>query len=266
MPAVGSITNFPAALQPIIQQNFLDRELLEGLDAVYGFRRVAFQEVINAGIGETITKSKKGRKAPTTTPVPASSITGLDDGLTPAAYAVEQFSLTLNLFGDTVDVDWVASQTMIADHMLAAARNNGEQAAHSLERRARQQLYSAYLGGNSRVRTDLGASSTTTCHVDDMRGFQFVLVNGVPTAVGGGTNLTVVESGTTPQTLTVTSISIDGSSSSNVPDGLSGVITFSAASAPTNVDTLVAAGSSKVIWAGGKTNTAQITPGDVFTA
>jgi hypothetical protein len=155
--------------------------------------------------------------------------------------------------------------------MLAVARNSGVQAAQSKERIARNALYGAYLSGNSRVRVDLGASSTTTCHVDDVRGFQFQMVNGVQTAVSGGNPMTVQEnadsSGGVTQTLTVTGVAADGSNMSTLASsgGISGVLTFGVATAPFHGDQLIAAAAPTIIRPNGRLCTTDLIGGDIMT-
>ena len=49
------ISNFPAALQPIIQQGYLEREFEHALNSRLGYRAVADREEFAVGIGETLT-------------------------------------------------------------------------------------------------------------------------------------------------------------------------------------------------------------------
>jgi len=271
------INNFPAALVATIQTGFLDREFEEGLDSLLAYRLCALQETIPARIGETLTRTRKSRLNPVTTPlVPSAVSANIDNSLIPSSFTVEQYSFTVFEYAGTFDVDLLAEMVGIADQMIVGSRNNGVQAAQSLERLAKQALFAAYNGGNTYVRTDLGVSSTTTCHVDDVRGFQNVLVNGVVTPVSAGNPLTVLEqpavSGGLTQTLNVTSVVADGSSSSIYPgsvlgttDGLSGVLTFTAAAAPVTGDAIVATSAPRVFRPSGKITTTQLAAGDVLT-
>lgn len=266
---MGSFTNFPAALAAILQQGFLERELEEGLDSILAYRRAALQETIPCRIGETLTRTRKGRKTPVTTPMNPSTNTGLDNGLTPSTFSIEQYSFTMQEYADTVDTNMIQDLAGIADQLIGNSRNNGVQAAQSMERIARMKLFGAYLGGNSRVRTDLGAGSTTTAHVDDIRGFGTVLVNGVVTPISGANPLSVVEtaisSGGVNQTLSVTAAVADGTNHSSVPDGVSGVLTFTAATTPVNGDSLIANNGPKILRPFSHLTTAQLTGSDVLT-
>jgi hypothetical protein len=266
---MGSFTNFPAALAAILQQGFLERELEEGLDSVLAYRRAALEETVPTRLGETLTRTRKGRKTPVTTPLNPANNTGLDNGLTPSTFTVEQYSFTMQEYADTVDTNMVQELAGIADQLIANSRNNGVQAAQSMERIARLKLFAGYLGGNSRVRTDLGAGSTTTCHVDDITGFTTVLVNGVVTGISSTNPLTVNEisissSGVT-QTLTVTGATADATNHSSRPDGTSGLLTFTAATTPVNGDALLALNGPMILRPFGKRTTAQLSGSDVLT-
>ena len=219
-----AVNNFPAALQPIIQQGFLEREFQSGIHSRLGFRAIADREEIPNKVGETVTKTRTGLKAPVTTPLNPSTNTNLDNGLTPSGWTVEQYSLSMNMFGDTIDLNMVTQGVGIAKQFMKNAEVNGVQAAQSLDRLARNALFSSYLGGNTRVRTTLGAPALTLA-VDDIRGFQYVLSNGVMVPVSVATPMTVtVGAGV----YTLSSVVADGSNVSTAPIGVSGVLTFTA--------------------------------------
>ena len=84
----------------------------------------------------------------------------------------------------------VTNRVGIASQFLQNAYSNGEQAARSLDELARNALFSAYFGGNTRVRLTL-ASPGTSVAVDDLRGFQFAFVFGVQQPVSTTNPLTV---------------------------------------------------------------------------
>ncbi len=226
-----AIQNFPTSLQPIIQQGFLAREFQDGLMSRLGFRAIADREVFPNRIGETVTKTRKGLKAPVTTPMAPSSNTNFDNGLTPSSWTVEQYMLGINQYGDTIDLNMVTEGVGIASQFLANSKTNGIQAMQSLDRLARNALFGGtpggvggYLGGNTRVITTQGAASSTV-HVDDIRGFQTVLssqgqvapisASGGMTAVVGVDSYVVV--GTTSDTVNI----------STAPGGVSGTLLFS---------------------------------------
>jgi hypothetical protein len=145
------IQNFPATLQPIIQQGYLEREFEQALHSRLGYRAVADREEFAVGIGETLTKTRAGLKPSVTTPLTSASNTNLDNGLTPQYFSVEQYTLGINLYAATTDLNMVTSGVAIASMFLQNAAINGEQAARSLDELARNALFAAYFGGNTRV-------------------------------------------------------------------------------------------------------------------
>jgi len=217
------IQNFPAALQPIIQQGFLEREFQQALRSRLGYRAVADREDIAVGIGETLTKTRAGLKPSVTTPLAPALNTNLDNGLTTTSWGVEQYTLTLNFYAATADLNMVTSRVGIASQFLQNAYVNGEQAARSLDELARNALFNSYFGGNSRVRTTLGSAGPTIA-VDDIRGFQTVFVNGVQTAVGGSSSLAVTVGS---NVYTLVGAAADSTNVSTTPNGVSGTLTFS---------------------------------------
>src|SRR6195952_2214495 len=152
------IQNFPASLLPIIQQGFLEREFSQALRSRLGYRACADRVDIAVGIGETLTKTRAGLKPSVTTPLPPATNTNLDNGLTPGTWGVEQYTLTINHYAATTDLNMVTSRVGIAAMFLQNAFINGEQAARSLDELARNALFAPYFGGNTRVRTTLGSA------------------------------------------------------------------------------------------------------------
>ncbi len=223
------IQNMPTALQNAIQQGFLEREFHTGLQSAIGYRAVADREPVAINVGETVTKTRAGLKAPVTTPLSASGNTNLDNGITPTSQTIEQYTLGIDQYGDSIDLNVITSQVGIANQFLLNARTNGTQARQSLDRIARNALFAAYLGGNTRVRTTLGAPAATI-NVDDVRGFELVLA-GTATANAGkyvpvsGTYTAPVLVGLNVYTLIGTAR--DGSNVSTTPGGYSGTLTFS---------------------------------------
>ena len=276
------IQNMPTQLQAVIQQGFLETEFRNGLTSRLAYRNIADREPISINIGETITKTRQGFKAPITTPMTPSGNTNLDNGLTPSATAVEQYVLSLNMYGDTTDLNVVTSQVGIANQFLLNAKVNGTQAAQSLDRLARNALFGTgssayaggYLGGNTRVRTTLGSPNVTIA-VDDVRGFGSALSNGVFQPVSGSYT-TQVQVGS--NTYTLTGVAVDGSNGSTSPLGISGTLTFSATvlvADATALNTVTLANAPVLIrpngkWVGGSafaptTSTASLTATDILT-
>lgn len=258
------ITNFPAALQPIIQQGFLEREFAQALSSRLGYRAVADREDVAVGIGETLTKTRAGLKPSVTSPVPAANNTNLDNGLTPTNWGVEQYTLSINHYAATTDLNMVTSRVGIASQFLQNAYVNGEQAARSLDELARNALFAAYFGGNTRVRTTL-TSAGPALAVDDVRGFLTAQVSGVPTAVSGSNPLTVTVGA---DAYSLTGVAVDGTNVSTTPGGLSGVLSFASnvtVSDGTAGNTVTAANASVVVRPNGRANTSLLAATDTIT-
>ena len=157
------ITDFPASLQAALQVDMLNREFEEGLDSILAYRRMALQETIPGRVGETLTRTRKGRTPPNTVPLTGAQVqANLDNSMTPVSYGLEQYTFAINRYAGTQDVYLMQELAGIADQVIAASRNNGVAGAQSLERIAKTKLFAAYNGGNTYVRTGLGASTTTT--------------------------------------------------------------------------------------------------------
>ena len=217
------IQNFPAALQPIIQQGYLEHRFEQALRAKLGYRAIADREDFTIGIGETLTKTRAGLLAAATTPLAPATNTNFDNGMSPDQYAVEQYTVTINAYGKTLDLNTVTSRVGIANQFVQNAYALGENAGRTLDTLAQNALFNVYLGGNTRVRTTLGAPATTVS-VDDIRGFQIVFVNGVQTPVSAGNPLAVTVGADAYSAVGATA---DGSNVSTAPGGISGTLTFS---------------------------------------
>ena len=260
------IQNFPSQLQPIIQQGFLAREFQDGLQSRLGFRSIADREIFPNRIGETVTKTRKGLKAPVTVPLSPTTNTNFDNGLTPSSWTVEQYTLTINQYGDTIDLNMVTEGVGIASQFLANARTNGVQAMQSLDRIARNALFGGasggvggYLGGNSRVNTPL-TSASKTIYVDDVRGFQNVMNSYGQVVALASTSGMVVTVGSNAYTLATSNA--DTVNVSTAPNGISGSLSFTTNVAMTDgtlASPVVAATAPLVLRPNGRLTTAALT-------
>jgi len=219
------IQDFPAVLQPIIQQGYLERAFRDALVARLGFRSIADREPIATNIGETVTKTRAGLLPVVTTPLNPANNTNFDNGLgSPVQWCVEQFTLTMNQYGIPMDLNTVTQNVGIAGRFVRNAFSLGENAMRTLDTLARDALYASYLGGNTRVRTTLGAPGTTVA-VDDIRGFTHTWTSaGTPVAVSAQNTIAVLVDDTVYTCIGATA---DGSNVSTAPGGISGTLTFS---------------------------------------
>ncbi len=258
------IQNFPAALQPIIQQGFLEREFSQALQSRLGYRACADRVKVAVGIGETLTKTRAGLKPSVTTPLAPATNTNLDNGLSPTTWGVEQYTISINLYAATTDLNVVTERVGIASQFLQNAYVNGEQAARSLDELSRNALFGAYLGGNTRVRTTL-ASAGPSVSVDDVRGFLTVFVNGVQQPVSSSNPMTVTIGASVYSLIAVSADAINVSTS---PNGISGTLTLSgtvSVSDGTALNTVTAASGSTILRPSDRGNTSLITASDTLT-
>ena len=258
------ISNFPAILQPIIQQGFLEREFAQAMASRLGYRACADRQEFSVGIGETLTKTRAGLKPSVTQPVAAASNANLDNGLVPTGWGIEQYTITINHYAATTDLNMVTSRVGIAGQFLQNAAINGEQAARSLDELARNALFAPYFGGNTRVRVAIGSAGNAVA-VDDIRGFTTTFVNGIQSAVGGSTSLTVTVG---QGVYSLVGTTADSVNVSTTPGGISGTLTFSGniTAADGGLGNAVqAANSSVVIRPNERSTTAALTQSDTLT-
>jgi hypothetical protein len=216
------------------------------------------------GIGETLTKTRAGLKPSVTTPLSGSSNTNLDNGLTPGNWGVEQYTITLNFYAATQDLNMVTSRVGIASQFLQNAAINGEQAARSLDELARNALFAAYFGGNTRIYQPLAVASPSI-EVDDIRGFQYVFVNGVQQAVSSSNTLSVTVGA---DVYTLTGASADLINVSTTPGGVSGTLTFSTSVSLADgvlASPVKAATASSIVRPAGRATTAALQATDTLT-
>jgi hypothetical protein len=259
-----AIQNFPAALQPMIQQGFLEREFQDGLESVLAYRAAAQRETFAVNIGETLTKTRPGLKAPVTTPLTAASNTNLDNGLSSSTWTIEQYTMTLAQYGDTIDLNTVTNKVGIVDQFLHNAKVNGKQAAGSLDRLARNKLFATYMGYATRVRVTLGAPATTIS-VDDITGFATTLVAGKPTPVSPSNPMNVTVGS---NVYVLNSVTADGSNVSTNFNGVSGTLTFAGNVTVldgTALNAVVAANAPTILRPNGKAHSQALVGTDVFS-
>jgi hypothetical protein len=258
------IQNFPVSLQPIIQQGFLEREFSQALRSRLGYRACADRVDVAVGIGETLTKTRAGLKPTVTTPLAPATNTNLDNGLTSTSWGVEQYTISINLYAATTDLNVVTERVGIASQFLQNAYVNGEQAARSLDELSRNALFGAYLGGNTRVRTTLTSAGPTVA-VDDVRGFQTVFVNGVQQPVSSSTPMTVTIGS---DVYIVVAVAADTTNVSTAPNGVSGILTLSgnvSVADGTVTNTVTAASGSTIVRPSQRGNTSLVTASDTLT-
>jgi len=261
-----SINNLPQSLQNMIQDNFLERRLQDALASKAAFRAIADREKFAIGIGETITKTRAGLLVPATTPLDPSTNLALDNGLTPQTWTVEQYTLSINAYGATIDLNMETSLVSIVDVFDQNNTKLAIQASQSLDRLARNALYATYLGANSFVTTTLGAPAPSI-HVDNVIGFQTVLVNGTMVPVSSANPMTVTIGGDV-YTLVGTTTDTTNSSTLAAFGGVSGTLTLSAnvsVADSTSGNAVVSSVAPTILRPNNRVGTPQLVAGDTLS-
>ena len=176
----------PAALQPMLQNGFLEHSFRSALFPALLYAKAADSEPWTDNLGATRTSTRKGLLPVVTTPT-----TGSDASV--ATYPLEQWSVSMDQYGQTVATDMLSNLVALASRYAADIQTLGLNAGQSINQLARNKLYTAYKGGRTWVTTD--SSSSVTLAVHDVEGFLTKNVNGVPTAVSSGNALSVTVNG-----------------------------------------------------------------------
>jgi N4-gp56 family major capsid protein len=180
-------SSLPAAIQAIMQNGLLQRAFEEALLPPFLFPAIASNRPWAGNLGDTGTFTRAGLLAPVVTP--------LTVGNDPAAatYTIEQYSATMNQFGNSVDTNLLQSAMSLASKFIEDNQQLAVNAGQSLNRIARNKLYAGYSAGLTWV--PAGGGTSVTWVVNDATGFDTVLVNGVKTAVSAGNPLAVLING-----------------------------------------------------------------------
>ena len=176
----------PTAIRAMMQNGILDKVFQDALRPEFIFPAIADSEPWMGGLGDTKTFTRKGLLAPATTP-----ITGSDTSA--STYSIEQWSVTMDQYGNAVDTNMLTSSMALASKFLEDVQTLGINAGQSLNQICRNKLYAAYAGGRTWCTT--AGTSDTSIIVNSVNGFTKVLVNGVPTDVSASNPLSVTIAG-----------------------------------------------------------------------
>jgi len=262
-----TIESLPLSLQPLVQEKFLDRHFAVGLQSRLGFRAIADRESIAIGNGETLTKTRAGLLMPVTAPLDPATNLGLDNGVPSQNWGVEQYTVTLNAYGGTMDLNIETSRVAIGSLFIENSKTLGVQALQSLDRLARNALYGVYLGGSSFVMVSPGAD-VTRLGIDNVVGFEAVhgptgmvpvsSANPMTVSVGSGTYTVIGAARDSPNTSSLAAFG-----------GASGTITVSAAVPMTDSGAgspVVSAVAPTILRPNNRPGTAQLIDGDRLTS
>lgn len=179
-------STLPAAIRAMMQDGLLDGMFRESLSPELLFPQVADVEPWQGAKGDTKTMTRNGLMTPDPTPT-----TGSDAAT--ATYNIEQWSVTMDQYGKSIDTDLLQSKMTQASKYLNDVGRLGIHAGQTINLLARNKMYAAYAGGRTWA-SDAGTSDTSII-VASTNGFTHKIVNGVPTAVSASNALAVTIAG-----------------------------------------------------------------------
>jgi hypothetical protein len=260
-----SINNLPAAVQQIVQDEWLLRFFDDALYPELLFRNMYIAQPVPQHLGETYTFTKKGLLPTVTTALAPVTNTDLTSGLSPVSVSYEQYTGVLSQYAQSSMINLLSSGIALADLYKSDVESLGLSAGQSLDELARRFANYAYHGG--RTYLTAVATATTTVTVRSIAGFQYVWVNGTRTAVSGANVLavTITQSGTgasrNVSAATVGTIT----SADNAGDLIPGTLTLSANVTCVVGDSVIAATAPFSVRPNGKTTGYNIVATDVLT-
>jgi hypothetical protein len=183
----GIIMGVPASVLALNQEGLIERAFSDGLMPNLGFRSEAIAEEWPAGQGQEIFQTRQGLLRPRTRP--------LQPGADPVPQSVpyEQWVARLAQYADTIDTHMPTAIVSSINTFLANIHGLGVQAATSVNRIARNELFKAYLSGQT-ASTAATLAGATQIPVASLNGFQDVIVpnqNVRPNAVAAAAPLAI---------------------------------------------------------------------------
>lgn len=200
------VSQFPAQIGNELQQGYLERAYQPGLDPNEVYNLACEVLPVPAHTGDTITRTKPGLLTGNEDPADPSLATGLQNGMVNEQYANEQYTITMELFNGTQSIDIKTMPMGIVSRFRHAVKTSVKQSRQSIDKFRRNnllgglvvskgqlKLVSGYAGGTTIATA--ATTSSTTVHVDDVSGFNFVIVNGDQVPVSAGAPLPLLKNG-----------------------------------------------------------------------
>ena len=187
MPDGGLVLGVPPALLKLQQQNLLERAFHDGLFPNMLFRGEAEVDEWPDHASTMMTFTRPGLMAPVTTPL----IAGVDPE--PQQLTFEQWTAFLYRYGNSIDTHTPTSVTANADLFLRNIHQLGLNAAQSLNRITRNNIYTPYLSGSTNMIAS-GSSGDSAIRVASVNGFTDVVNTSTtiaPVAVSAATPLPI---------------------------------------------------------------------------
>jgi hypothetical protein len=299
----SNVSQFPTPIADELQGGYLEKAYQPGLVPNETYHLACDNLEVPAHTGDSITRTKPGLLTANEDPIDPSTATGIDNGMTDEQYNNEQYTVTMELFNGTQSIDIKTSPMGIVDRFRHVVKASVKQSRQSVDKYRRNMLMGGlvvskgtltlvdgYAGGTTIVTAN--TTTSTTAHVDDCSGFDFVLVNGQRTAVSGTNKLPVYKNGvlignvtgvaldatnpiTNPKTghsvgnagssMRVLQGTTGGATVSASGRGASGTLTFDTALSFSIGDVIQSGYAPKIVYGGGKTHYSQLGNADLFT-
>lgn len=258
MAVQNLIVGVPAAIVELVQSGLLERAFHDGLFPSLMYRSEAQEEEWPANSGTQIFMTRPGLLNPRTKPLAP----GTDP--TPQTVSYEQWIATLARYGDTIDTHVPTSVVANSDLFVRNIHQLGLQAGQSLNRIPRNELFKAYLSGQTCLIAAAG-SSDTTLRVASINGFTDVVTKGTnvaPRTVSATSPLSITVAGVSG-TLSVVGYDQDDP---NDPFGPGTLYLLAAVggSGASNRAPVVSIAAPTVLRSGGGTSVDALSAGDVF--
>ena len=165
------VLGVPPQVLRLVQEGLLERSFHDGLFPALMYRGEAQEEQWEANTGTEIFMTRPGLLPPITKPIGA----GVDP--TPQTVSYEQWVARLERYAGTIDTHIPTSVVSNADQFLRNIHQLGLQAGMSLNRIPRNELFRAYLSGQTNL-TAATAAPDTQISVASLNGFMDVIVQG----------------------------------------------------------------------------------------
>lgn len=252
------IVGVPPAVVELVQSGLLERAFHDGLFPALMYRSEAQEEEWPANSGTEVFMTRPGLLTPKTKP----QAPGVDP--IPQTVSYEQWVARLSRYVDTIDTHIPTSVVANAELFTRNIHQLGLQAGQSLNRIPRNELFKAYLSGQTNL-IAAAASTDTTIRVASINGFTDVVTKGVnvaPRVVSATSPLAITVSGVTG-TLSVIGYDQDDPNDPWGPGTLYLAAAVGGSGAAIRAPVLSAA-KPLVLRSGGGTSVDAISAGDVF--
>lgn len=243
------------ALQAVIQQDLLERQFQDALFPELLFRNGIVAEPWAANMGETKLKTVKGTIQPVVTPLSP------DQDPTASSYETEQYRIEARQFADSISVYMPASYVALDSLFMNNMQQIGMAAGQSLNRVARNNLFQAYMSGNTCASANASAG-TTQIEVVSLAGFIEKNLNGRLQPISAANPLIVTNVTASEEYIVIASIPDDP----NVPTGAGRLLlSTGTTNAVTSRDAIVAANGAFIRRSGGGSSVDAIVAADIVT-